>query len=212
MVGELNHVRQQSFHVKERGNRDDITRVLIHEQRTENGLARVRFGEHASHGRRWIQVIEQIRDNAVGRHREPVTHGLPLHAAHLPPQIVSQVGKGVAPTPAVILGDTRVSACEHDRLEQHAPNLLDVHHGKTHDVADSAIVDAVHDGNLKVRLHTGARDVLERLPLDIEQDWPLRDGDGSRSTCRRVAGTPDGHQPNGLLLRSHRLERIGFRS
>ncbi len=31
------------------------------------------------------------------------------------------------------------------------------------------IVDAVHDGDLKVRLHAGARDVLERLLLHVEE-------------------------------------------
>jgi hypothetical protein len=84
-------------------------------------------------------------------------------------QVASKVGKGVAAIPAVFVVDVGIAAREHDRLEQHAANLLDVRYRKAHDVADDVIVHAVHDGDLEVRLHAGARDVLECQLLHVEE-------------------------------------------
>ena len=60
-----------------------MMRALIHEQRTEDGLARMSVGEHASDGGTRIEVIEHVPDDAVGRHREPIAHRLPMDAARL---------------------------------------------------------------------------------------------------------------------------------
>ncbi len=126
-------------------------------------------GVDASDRRLRMHVVEQVREHAVSRGREPVAQRQPFEGCRLPTQVVRQIGERVSARPTVVIRDERVPAGEHDRLEQDAPYLVNVLDGEAHDVADGIVVDAFRNRHLEVRHHASASDVLERALLHVEE-------------------------------------------
>src|SRR5262249_50814013 len=102
-----------------------------------------------------------------------------------------------------------ISAAEHYRLENDPMNPLHVFAHKPNDVADSIVIEAIHDTNLQSGFHAGCSNVFKRAMLDfhvisntpmfvfffccsVELEVPTVQPDLPRANCKvTVLGKPD---------------------
>jgi hypothetical protein len=82
-------------------------------------------------------------------------------------QVICDLRNGVPLRVPLVRGNVFISAAEHHRLQDDPVDLLDVIGNESNDVANSIIVQSVHDGHLECGLHAGSCDIVEGTELQL---------------------------------------------
>src|SRR5215469_4899511 len=143
-------------------------RLLVAHDGHANSAIRMASATELAPIRGWaMHQIREIGKCTQEADREPVTNW--LADARLSLHVVRQVRKRVALRFAAFVGHGFVATRERNRLEREERNLFGIVKRKLNYVSYLLIVDAVHDGDYRNNVHTGAPQVLDSAQLHIKQ-------------------------------------------
>src|ERR1700741_2331086 len=94
-----------------------------------------------------------MRENSVGRYREPIAQGLPVKGTLLL-QIERELRKRVSASISCFRRDVLVSTGEHHGLKQEPVDFVDILNREAYHLAYPVVVEAVHHRNLEGRAHS----------------------------------------------------------